>query len=275
MNKKVLVIDDQQYNHTIIKHTLKDKGFDYLCGLSGREGLTLAVENNPDIILLDIMMPDMDGIEVLKKIKNNPSISNIPVVMLTGKTNKEDVDRAINIGAVKFITKPFNPKELLGEIESVLLGNILMNNKNEPEVIEYLKSVRQNQILLSSDVVKKIIFNFVNSKVVLTEIANIIGTFKLNDLKNIIINLIKNSPYHQVREKCIWCLGQIGNNKINNPDNAIHNNEDIDFLYTIASSKKETTEIRLIACMSIKQLGYAMLIEDLLIELNKKFSENF
>lgn len=275
MVKKILVIDDQQYNHILLSHIFNEQGFNYIKAANGKDGLSLACSENPDIILLDIMMPDMDGIEVLKRLKNNPDTSRIPVIMLSGKSNEEDINKALNIGAEKFIIKPFKPKELSVEIESVITGTVLTNNKNENEVLEILKTVRQNNVPLGSSAVKKIIFNFVNSKQVLTEIVAVIGTQKITDLKSIVINLIKNSPFLPVREKSVWALGQIGNSSSNNPDNAIYNNEDIDFLYVLASSEKEKTETRLIACMSIKQLGYAMLVEDLIVELNNKFSENF
>ena len=113
---RVLVVDDNALNLTIIRGVLED---DYIldCANSGREALEMAVKNIPDIILLDIMMPDMDGYEVLSRIKKMPAFSKTKVIMLSALVNLESRLRGYQLGAHDYIGKPFDDEELKAKVD--------------------------------------------------------------------------------------------------------------------------------------------------------------
>jgi len=104
----VLVIDDDAMIRKLLESTLVHKGFKVLCASSGLDGLDIAKSEDIDVILLDWMMPEMDGIEVLSELKRNSKTMYIPVFMLTSKEDAKDIDLAISRGAVDYIVKPFN-----------------------------------------------------------------------------------------------------------------------------------------------------------------------
>jgi two-component system, cell cycle response regulator len=120
MQKKILLIDDSSVNNLLLQNVLEDEKFNVLVAFNGKEGLDLINGAKPDLILLDIMMPRMDGIEVLQKIISDEATSKIPVIMLTAKTDKADRQISLEMGATDFITKPVNIDELLSKINSIL-----------------------------------------------------------------------------------------------------------------------------------------------------------
>ena len=117
MSKKisVLVIEDEEHIRTVLEYNLRLDDFEVYLAAEGRTGLEVAREKKPDVILLDWMMPDMDGLKVLSELNCDEKIKNIPVFMLTAKGMMEDVGRALYEGADDYITKPFDPMQL-GEI---------------------------------------------------------------------------------------------------------------------------------------------------------------
>ena len=120
MKKKVLVVDDEKDIVDIIKYNLeREKEFEVLTAKDGKEALELA-EEIPDLILLDIMMPELNGFEVCKRLKNNPATSNIPVIFLTAKENEIDEILGLEIGADDYISKPISPRKVLARIKSVI-----------------------------------------------------------------------------------------------------------------------------------------------------------
>ncbi|MGF1585430.1 MAG: PleD family two-component system response regulator [Bacteroidales bacterium] len=120
MQKKILLIDDSSVNNLLLQNVLEDEKFIVLVAFNGKEGLDIIKREKPDLILLDIMMPRMDGIEVLQKIISDESTSKIPVIMLTAKTDKADRQISLEMGAADFITKPVNIDELLSKINAIL-----------------------------------------------------------------------------------------------------------------------------------------------------------
>ncbi len=116
----VLVIDDSQDVHRLLKARLRHEELSLLSALSGHAGLESATASAPAIILLDLDMPDMDGFEVLRRLKDEPSTLNIPVIVLSGLQSAQDKVTAFDLGAVDYITKPFNLTELRVRIRSAL-----------------------------------------------------------------------------------------------------------------------------------------------------------
>jgi two-component system alkaline phosphatase synthesis response regulator PhoP len=122
--EKILVIDDELNIVELLKYNLVASGYKVIYSLNGKEGLNLAVENKPDLILLDIMLPEMDGFDVCKEMKKNKEIENIPIIMLTAKGDEFDKILGLELGADDYITKPFSVRELLARIKVVLRRNL-------------------------------------------------------------------------------------------------------------------------------------------------------
>ncbi len=120
MKKKILVVDDEKDIVDILKYNLeRENEFEVHTANNGREALEMA-NLNPDVILLDIMMPELNGFEVCKQLKNNSETSRIPVIFLTAKENEIDEILGLEIGADDYISKPISPRKVLARIKSVI-----------------------------------------------------------------------------------------------------------------------------------------------------------
>lgn len=120
MNAKILVIDDEIHIVELLKFNLETSNYDVDYAYDGIDGYIKAKETKPDLILLDWMLPNISGIEILKKIRSDKFLKQIPVIMLTAKNMENDKVEGLEIGADDYITKPFSVKELLARISSVL-----------------------------------------------------------------------------------------------------------------------------------------------------------
>lgn len=116
-------MEDNEDINLLIKATLSFKGYRVFTAYNGRKGIAIANEENLDLIILDVMMPDMDGYQVLEFLKNQEATKNIPVAFLSAKTQKEEIDKGLSLGAIKYFTKPFEPMEFLNEVEDILISN--------------------------------------------------------------------------------------------------------------------------------------------------------
>jgi two-component system phosphate regulon response regulator PhoB len=116
----VLVVDDNEDTVRIVEAILRSAGFEVSVATNGRQGIEIAEASAPELIILDIMMPVMDGVEALHKLRGSPKTSRIPVILLTAKTQDEDVIAGYQIGADYYMTKPFTAKQLLYGVRLVL-----------------------------------------------------------------------------------------------------------------------------------------------------------
>lgn len=131
MKKKILVVDDEKDIVDILKYNLeRENDFEVLTASNGKEALE-AAESIPDLILLDIMMPELNGFEVCKQLKYNPKTSRIPIIFLTAKENEIDEILGFEIGADDYINKPISPRKVLARIKSVIRRS---NNEIENSV---------------------------------------------------------------------------------------------------------------------------------------------
>jgi len=130
-NISLLVIDDDSVTRQLIEKVLSVNGFDVYSAEDGQTGLELVEEHDFDVILLDWMMPGMDGMEVLKRLKNNGKSEYIPIFMLTGKDSRQDIELAMSLGIEDYITKPFNPSEIDDLIREKMakIKNVSTNKK--------------------------------------------------------------------------------------------------------------------------------------------------
>ena len=118
--KTILVIDDEKDLIKLIDLHLSKEGYLVIGAKNGIEGLDIALKHKPDLIMLDLMMPKLDGLEVCKRLKSATETSRIPVVMLTAKAQETDKVIGLELGADDYITKPFSPRELVARVKAVL-----------------------------------------------------------------------------------------------------------------------------------------------------------
>ena len=117
--KKILIVDDEDDILHFLELVLREKGYEVVTASGGHEALTKAQVDRPDLVLLDIMMPQMDGWEVLKLLRVDEGTSQIPVAMLSARTEAKDRVQGLQEGAIDYICKPFSLQELLGKIETI------------------------------------------------------------------------------------------------------------------------------------------------------------
>ncbi len=132
---KILIADDNEQNCGILQDVLENFSYQVVLAASGDEALELAEQENPDVVLLDVMMPGLSGYEVCQKLRENPSTSHVPVVLLTALSEVEDRIHGYNVGADIFMTKPINYQELMAMIKK------FMKEKGEKELVEPLDKV--------------------------------------------------------------------------------------------------------------------------------------
>jgi two-component system phosphate regulon response regulator PhoB len=117
---KILVVDDEEDILELLQYNLTKEGYDVDCVSSGEDAVKHAREVLPDLIVLDLMLPGLDGLDVYRKIKDDTRVSHIPIIMLTAKSEDADVVTGLELGADDYITKPFSPRVLLARLKAVL-----------------------------------------------------------------------------------------------------------------------------------------------------------
>ncbi|SHJ07796.1 response regulator transcription factor [Aquimarina spongiae] len=118
--KKILIVDDEPNIVMSLEYAFKKKNFEVYIARDGSEALQIAKEKTPDLVLLDIMMPNVDGYETLKEIKNDKNLEHTKVVFLSAKNKATDIEKGLKLGADKYLTKPFSVKKLVAEINELL-----------------------------------------------------------------------------------------------------------------------------------------------------------
>ena len=120
MNAKILIVEDERDIVDLLRYNLEEAGFETDYVRNGADALHRAVEKSPDLILLDLMLPEVDGLIVCRLLKNDPRTKNIPVVMITAKAEERDRIAGLELGVDDYITKPFSPKEVVLRVSAVL-----------------------------------------------------------------------------------------------------------------------------------------------------------
>ncbi|MGE5498197.1 MAG: LytR/AlgR family response regulator transcription factor [Syntrophothermus sp.] len=135
---KVILIEDDQFLLENIETILEEEKFNVFTAANGRKGIKLIEEIHPDVIISDIMLPDIEGYEILKHVRQNSEIQNIPFLFLTARTDQKDMRQGMNLGADDYLTKPFNAKELIEALHARLeLAKIRMENSSpQPQARE-------------------------------------------------------------------------------------------------------------------------------------------
>ena len=120
MSKRVLVVEDHQDNRRILRDLLTSAGYEVIEAVTGEDGVALAEAHRPDLILMDIQLPGLDGYEATRRIKANPALRPIPIIAVTSYALSGDDAKALEAGCDAYITKPYSPRELLAKIRQYL-----------------------------------------------------------------------------------------------------------------------------------------------------------
>jgi DNA-binding response OmpR family regulator len=118
--KRILAVDDEPDILRLVSFSLSAKGFDVLEAADGTSAIEIAEREQPDLILMDVMMPALDGYEACRRLKENPSTAHIPVLMLSAKSQQAERKAGLECGAEDYVCKPFTPKDLVAQINEVL-----------------------------------------------------------------------------------------------------------------------------------------------------------
>ena len=116
----ILVADDEEDLRELVAYRLTRSGYRVIGAGDGQEALELAVERTPDLMVLDVMMPKLDGYELTRRVRAEAALRSIPVILLTARSQESDIDRGFEVGADDYLKKPFNPDELVARVRAVL-----------------------------------------------------------------------------------------------------------------------------------------------------------
>jgi len=121
LSKKILIVEDNPRNMRLLEMTLRGKGYNLLKATDGEEALDMAMREQPDLIIMDIQLPKLSGLEVTRKLRKIPAFSHTPIIALTAYAMKGDKERTIDAGCDAYVSKPINTRELPGMIAQMLL----------------------------------------------------------------------------------------------------------------------------------------------------------
>jgi CheY-like chemotaxis protein len=117
---KILIVDDEPIVHRLLRHYLEREGYETIAASNGREAIELATHEGPQLIVMDVMMPEMDGITALRRLKKEEDTKTIPVIMITANCHYVTKQESEAAGAAVFLTKPFSPNQLLSEVRRLV-----------------------------------------------------------------------------------------------------------------------------------------------------------
>jgi two-component system alkaline phosphatase synthesis response regulator PhoP len=132
MKESILVVDDEKDILELVEYNLSKNGYRVKTAASGEEALELVKENNYDLIILDLMLPGVDGFDICKIIKSDKQRANIPIVMVTAKSDEADKVAGLEIGADHYVTKPFSPRELMAIVKATLRRRPAQEDEEKP-----------------------------------------------------------------------------------------------------------------------------------------------
>ena len=132
---KIVVVEDEADILEVLQYNLKREGYLVVAQRDGESGLSAVRRENPDLVLLDLMLPGLDGLEICKRLKADPITAALPIIMLTAKGEESDVVLGLELGADDYVTKPFSPRELLARVRAVLRRGPLRETQSSSERI--------------------------------------------------------------------------------------------------------------------------------------------
>jgi len=156
-NKQIVVVEDEPDILEVLCYNLKREGYQVFDSLDGREGLALIELKIPDIVILDLMLPGLDGLEICRKLKSNSRTQHVPIIMVTAKGEESDVVLGLGVGADDYIPKPFSPKELIARVKAVLRRGAKVEqplNKEHIDINGLEIDSRKHQVSIDGNTIK-------------------------------------------------------------------------------------------------------------------------
>ncbi len=135
--RKIVIIEDEPDILEVLSYNLRREGFEILTSADGIQGLALVKREHPDLVLLDLMLPGIDGIEICTSIKKNPDTQHTLLIMVTAKGEESDIVLGLGVGADDYISKPFSPKELVARVKAVMRRGVLLETEQPREKITH------------------------------------------------------------------------------------------------------------------------------------------
>ncbi|MDD3125835.1 MAG: hybrid sensor histidine kinase/response regulator [Candidatus Kapabacteria bacterium] len=182
LGMKVLIVDDIEDNVVVVERLIRRQGLGTLVAYSGMQALSIAESKQPNLILLDVQMPEMDGFEVIKKLKENPKTKGIPVIFLTARTEHESMMEGFQLGGVDYITKPFNSGEVLNRVRTHL------ELKHAHDI-----AIEQNEKLVTLNATKDRFFS-----IIAHDLKNPITNFR--DITRVLSDKFSDIPNEELQE---------------------------------------------------------------------------
>ncbi len=151
--EKILVVDDEEDILELVRYNLAKEGFNVLCASTGEEGLNAAKSKLPDLIILDLMLPGIDGLDVARGLKSEKNTKDIPVIMLTAKGEEADIVTGLELGADDYISKPFSPRILTARVRAVLRrrSKPVSDEKDILEVHDIIIHTGRHEVLVNNE----------------------------------------------------------------------------------------------------------------------------
>ncbi len=148
MKNFVLIVEDDEDIRELVSYHLLKEGYQVASVASGEEALNSVEAQTPDLILLDVMLPGMDGLTVCQRLRSSPMTADVAIMMLTAKSEEADIIRGLNIGATDYVTKPFSPKVLLARVRAVLRRKQAVETAEESDVEECDEVIEMHGMLV-------------------------------------------------------------------------------------------------------------------------------
>ena len=174
--KNILIVDDSAFEQRMLMELLSEQPYRFSIAFNGYQGYQLALATHPDLILLDVRMPEMDGYTACRLLKANPETEQIPVIFLSGADAAKERIMGLQVGGVDYISKPFTPEELAARIH-IHLGLMRRSNSTLPVVAE-VSEPQKHPDLVFVNAVKQLILDNLGSLPNLSEIARSVGTYR-------------------------------------------------------------------------------------------------
>ncbi len=154
--EKIVIIEDESDILEVIAYNLRREGYEVVESQSGEDGLDKVISSAPQLVILDLMLPEIDGIEICRKLKSDPLTAGIPVIMVTAKGEESDIVLGLGVGADDYVTKPFSPKELLARVRAVLRRGPSLTDRGGQDVISregISIDIRRHEVTVDGDAV--------------------------------------------------------------------------------------------------------------------------
>ncbi len=133
--KKILAVDDEQSIRFLVQMSLQSEGYEVITAANGLEALDKVRDEKPDLVVMDVLMPELDGFATLRRLKEDPASDNIPVIMLTAKDSEADILAGWLRGADIYMTKPFDPWQLIANVNNIFFDDLDIDLKTDPEYV--------------------------------------------------------------------------------------------------------------------------------------------